>query len=66
MLATLIVNAIINIILDNLLGVNTIANLSPITAILLILLSTGLLLIASLIPAGIASKKEPAVALRTE
>ena len=66
MIATILVNAIINLILDNLLGVSTIANLSPITAILLILLSAGLLLIASLIPAGIASKKEPAVALRTE
>ena len=66
MIATLIVNAIINIILDNLLGVSTIANLSLITAISLVLLSAGLLLIASLIPAGIASKKEPAVALRTE
>ena len=65
-LATLVVNAIINIILDNLLGVSTIANLSFVTAILLILLSAALLLIASLIPAGIASKKEPAVALRTE
>ena len=66
MIATLIVNAIINIILDNLLGVSTIANLELGTAISLILLSAGLLLIASLIPSGIASKKEPAVALRTE
>ena len=65
-LTTLVVNVIINMILDNLLGVNTIANLAPGTAIGLILLSAGLLLIASLIPAGIASKKEPAVALRTE
>ena len=65
-LTTLVVNIIINIILDNLLGVSTIANLDPVTAIGLILLSAGLLLIASLIPAGIASKKEPAVALRTE
>ena len=65
-LATLVVNIIINMILDNLLGVNTIANLELGTAISLILLSATLLLIASLIPAGIASKKEPAVALRTE
>ena len=65
-LSTLVINAIINIILDNLLGVSTIANLEFGTAIALILLSAGLLLIASLIPSGIASKKEPAVALRTE
>ena len=65
-LTTLLVNVIINMILDNLLGVNTIANLELGTAIGLILLSATLLLIASLIPAGIASKKEPAVALRTE
>ncbi len=65
-LFTLIINAIINAVLNNLVGVSTIATLNPLTAIALIALSAVLLLIASLIPAFIAAKKEPAVALRTE
>ena len=65
-IAALGINVIINAILNALLGVNNIANLSFNTAISLILLSALLLLIASLIPAKIASTKEPAVALRTE
>jgi len=65
-LMTLIANVIINAVLNNLVGVSTIASLSVGTAFGLIALSTVLLLLASLIPAGIAAKKEPAVALRTE
>ena len=65
-LAALLVNAVINAILNSLLGVNTIANLAFNTAIGLIALSAGLLFIASLVPAKIASKKDPAVALRSE
>ena len=64
--ATLLINLLINAILGSLLGVSGIASLSLLTAILLILLSAVLLLIASLIPARMAAKKEPAVALRTE
>lgn len=65
-IVTIIINVIINAILNNLLGITNIANLSIFTAIGLIILSAGLLLIASLVPARLASKKEPAVALRTE
>ena len=65
-LVTLIVNVIINAVLTDLVGVSTIASLSVGIAFGLIALSTVLLLIASLIPASIAAKKEPAVALRTE
>lgn len=65
-LITIGLDAIINIILENLLNVSNIASLTPLIAISLILLSAFLLLIASLVPASIASKKEPAVALRTE
>ena len=65
-LVTLIVNVIINAVLTDLVGVSTIASLNVGTAFALIALSTVLLLIASLIPASIAAKKEPAVALRTE
>lgn len=65
-LITLVINVVINAILGSLVGVSTIANLSALTAIGLIALSAILLLIASLIPARMAAKKEPAVALRTE
>ncbi|MBR2970220.1 MAG: ATP-binding cassette domain-containing protein [Clostridia bacterium] len=63
---TLIANVIINMILNSLVGVSTIAKLEVLTAISLVALSAVLLLIASLIPASLAAKKEPAVALRTE
>lgn len=63
---TLVANVVINAILSNLVGVSTIANLAPLTAVGLVALSMILLLIASLVPAKIAAKKEPAVALRTE
>ncbi|MBE5731062.1 MAG: ATP-binding cassette domain-containing protein [Clostridiales bacterium] len=63
---TLIANVIINMILNSLVGVSTIARLEALTAIGLLVLSAVLLLIASLIPASLAAKKEPAVALRTE
>jgi putative ABC transport system permease protein len=43
-----------------------IANLSPLHALLLVVISVILTYIASLIPARIASKKDPVVALRTE
>ncbi len=65
-LTTLVINVVINAILASLVGVSTIASLSALTAIGLIALSAILLLIASLIPARMAAKKEPAVALRTE
>lgn len=66
LIATLIINAIINIILGKLVGVTTIATLSWVTALGMTVLSIGLNLIASLIPASIASKKDPVEALRTE
>ena len=66
LIATLIINAIINIILGNLVGVTTIATLSWGTALGMTVLSIGLNLIASLIPASIAAKKDPVEALRTE
>ena len=63
---TLVANAVINALLLKMVGVTGIANLTPLTAFLMILLSIGLLFVASLIPAYIAAKKQPAVALRTE
>lgn len=66
LVATLGINGIINLILGALVGVSTIASLNWSTAIWMVVLSVGLNLIASLIPAHIASKKDPVVALRTE
>ena len=57
---------IINIVLGKLVGVTTIASLSFGTAIGMFVLSVGLNLIASLIPANIAAKKDPVIALRSE
>ncbi len=66
LIATLIINGIINIVLGNLVGVTTIAKLSFSTAFGMTILSVGLNLIASLIPANIAAKKDPVLALRSE
>ena len=66
LIATLLINMVINIILGNLVGVTTIATLSWSTALCMALLSIGLNLLASLIPANIAAKKDPVVALRSE
>ncbi|MBR4999122.1 MAG: FtsX-like permease family protein, partial [Clostridia bacterium] len=66
LIATLIINGVINIVLGNLVGVTTIAKLSFGTAFGMTALSVGLNLIASLIPANIAAKKDPVLALRSE
>ena len=66
LIITLIINIMINIVLGSLVGVTTIAKLSFGTAAGMFLLSVGLNLIASLIPASIAAKKDPVLALRTE
>ena len=66
LIATLLINMVINIILGNLVGVTTIAKLSWGTALGMTALSVGLNLIASLVPANIAAKKDPVTALRTE
>lgn len=63
---TMLANIVINKILDSIVGVATIANLASGTAIGLVILSVVILLIASIIPAKMAAKKDPIVALRTE
>ena len=63
---TLILNIPINIIIDNLAGINNISKLPVYAAILLIVISTLLTVIGGLIPSRIASKKDPVEALRTE
>ncbi len=57
---------LINILLKKLTGIAGLAVLSPIVSILLITISVVLTLIAGLIPARIASKKDPVLALRSE
>jgi putative ABC transport system permease protein len=56
----------INIIIDKLAGINGIAALSPVHAVILVLGSMGLTLIAGFIPSRMAAKKDPVVALRSE
>jgi len=65
-IVTIILNPIINTLIENLADIKNIAVLNPLTAIILILLSIALTLIAGFIPAKIASRKDPVVALRTE
>ncbi len=66
LVVTGLITIIINAILAGLVEVSTIASLKITTAISMIGLCVGLNLIASLIPANIASKKDPVVALRSE
>ena len=65
-LVTIILNIPINLIINNLAGVSSIAKLPISGAIILVIISILLTVIAGLIPAKIASKKDPVEALRTE
>ncbi len=62
---TYLLSFIVNIIVRSLAGFN-IMTLQPITAIIMVLLSTGLTVLSGLIPAKKASRQDPVVALRTE
>lgn len=55
-----------NHIIENLSDLSNVAQLNPIHAIILVLVSVTLTVIGGLIPASIASKKDPVEALRTE
>ena len=63
---TLILSIPINIILNALVDISGIASLPPLSALVLILISMGLTLVAGFIPAKIAAKKDPVLALRSE
>ena len=63
---TYILSLILNIIVSNLAGIARIASLHPVTALIMITISIVLTSISGLIPAKLASKKDPVVALRTE
>jgi putative ABC transport system permease protein len=56
----------INIIIENLADMPNVAQLSPVHMILLISVSIFLAYIAGFVPARMASKKDPVIALRTE
>ena len=64
--ATYLISAIVNVILNPLIGYSRIAALPVSQAILLIALSVLLTSISGLIPAKSAANKDPVVALRTE
>ena len=63
---TILLNIPINIIIKNLSGINNVSSLPPLAAIILVLISILLTVIAGLIPSSYASKKDPVIALRTE
>ncbi len=65
-LVTLLLNIPINIIIKNAVNISNIAKLPINGAIILIIISVLLTVIAGFIPAKIASKKDPVEALRTE
>jgi putative ABC transport system permease protein len=65
-LITVILNIPINVIIKALTDVSGISKLPLGGAIVLVLISTVLTMIAGLIPAKVASKKDPVEALRTE
>lgn len=65
-LITLLLNIPINIIIKNITSISNITSLPIIGGIILIIISMILTLIAGLVPARIASKKDPVEALRIE
>lgn len=65
-LVTALLNIPINIIIKNIVDINGIAKLPVGGAIILIIISVILTMVAGLIPAKIASKKDPVESLRSE
>ncbi len=63
---TLLLCIPINIVIEHFISVNNLATLPFVGAILLIILSVVLTLIAGIIPARMASRRDPVEALRTE
>lgn len=63
---TIILNIPINILIESLAGVKSISSLPIVGAIVLVLISVLLTTVGGLIPAKMASKKDPVEALRTE
>ncbi len=65
--ATLLINIPINLIIHTLTSLDTLnATLPPVAAVILVGISMFLTFIAGLIPSGVAARKDPVEALRTE
>ena len=65
-LVTVLLNIPINVVIKKLSGISGVSSLPVMGAVILITISVVLTLISGLIPAKVASKKDPVVALRTE
>jgi len=65
-IVTLILNIPINIIIYKIAEVRGLSQLPIVGAVVLVLISMGLTLIAGIIPSRIAARKDPVTALRTE
>jgi len=65
-IVTILLNIPINMIIKNITGISNISKLPVGGAVILVIISVLLTLIAGLIPARMASKKDPVVALRSE
>ena len=63
---TLLINIPINLIINNLAGINNLSALPLVGGIILVAISVILTVVAGLIPAKMASHKDPVEALRTE
>ena len=63
---TLLISIPTNMLLKNLVGVSGLCRLPLLGAISLVIISITLTVISGLVPANIASKKDPVIALRTE
>ncbi len=66
LLITYLLSFIINQIVGHLFGIFTIASLPILTALIMLLLSIGLTMLAGIIPASLAARKDPVNALRSE
>ncbi len=65
-LITVLLNIPINMIIKHVVGISGIASLPVVGAIILVIISMILTVIAGLVPSRMASKKDPVEALRTE
>ncbi|MCR5490768.1 MAG: ABC transporter ATP-binding protein/permease [Bacilli bacterium] len=63
---TYVLEVILNVIIKALFGISMIADLAPLTAVMIIIVSILLTAISGLVPASSAASKDPVVALRTE
>ena len=63
---TMLLNIPINVIIEQVSGVQNMAAVPPVAAVILIVISVLLTLVGGVIPSRMASKKDPVTALRSE